>query len=317
MANWQFIIIISFLIPVVTLPFFIRFIKKYKMGQRIRQEGPDLHQHKMGTPTMGGIIIMVALTLVVMLFVPHHRYITYSLIITLGFGFIGLLDDSIKIQKKRSMGLTTSAKIFFQIIFSLIIAYYIQKNSGIDGNMYIPFRQNSLNSGSLFIPIITLVLISTVNAVNLTDGLDGLATGLIFVAMISFSIIAIFQNLWPVGIFSLIVASISLGFLIFNIFPAKIFLGDVGSFALGGALASAAIFTKTELLLIIIGGIFAIETLSVIIQVSSVKIRRKTVFKMSPVHHHFEMSGWKEPTIVITFWIAGLVLGIIGVVIYY
>jgi len=160
-------------------------------------------------------------------------------------------------------------------------------------------------------------LISAVNAVNLTDGLDGLATGLILIAMLSFSVIAILQNMWSVGIFSLIIASISLGFLMFNIFPAKIFLGDSGSFALGGALVSAAIFTKTELLLIIIGGVFVIETLSVIIQVSSVKIRKKRVFKMSPIHHHFEMSGWEESKIVVTFWIAGVILGIIGMFIYY
>ena len=317
MVNWQLIITISFLMTVITLPFFIRLIKKYKIGQRIRLEGPDLHQHKMGTPTMGGVIIMIVLLLMVTFFVPHHQYIFYSLMITIGFGLIGLLDDLIKYLKKRSMGLTTSAKLFYQIIFSLLIAYCIQKYSGIDKNIYLSIAKSSLDLGSLYIPMIVLVLISSVNAVNLTDGLDGLATGLIFIAMISFSIIAILQDLWSIGIFSLIVASISLGFLIYNIFPAKIFLGDSGSFALGGALASVAIFTKTELLLVIIGGVFAIETLSVIIQVSSVKIRKKTVFKMSPIHHHFEMSGWKGPKIVVFFWITGVVLGMIGLLIYY
>jgi len=301
MANWHLIIMISFIIPVILLPFYINFIKKYKMGQRIRQEGPDLHQHKMGTPTMGGVIIVITLMLMIALFVPRHPYISISLLITVSFGMIGLLDDSIKFLKKRSMGLNTSAKLIFQIIFSVIIAYYIQENSGIDRNIYIPFSRTSLDLGLLYIPTVMLVLISTVNAVNLTDGLDGLAAGLTFIAMISFSIIAILQSAWQVGIFSLIVASISLAFLIFNIFPAKIFLGDVGSFALGGAIASAAIFTKTQLFLTIIGGVFVFETLSVIIQVISVKIRGKTVFKMSPLHHHFEMSGWKEPKIVIVF----------------
>ena len=317
MINWPVIILITFLLTVLLLPFFIKLVKKYKMGQRIRQEGPDLHQHKTGTPTMGGAIILVVLIIVFLLFIPHHPIAVYSLVITIGFGMIGLLDDMIKFLKKRSMGLTTSAKLFFQIIFSIIIAYFIKKYSGIDSKIYILFSENSINLGSLFIPTIMVVLISTVNAVNLTDGLDGLATGLIFIAILAFTVIAILQEQWPIGIFALIIASSSLGFLMFNIFPAKIFLGDVGSFALGGALASVAIFTKTELLLIIIGGIFVLETLSVIIQVSSVKIIKRTVFKMSPIHHHFEMSGWKEPKIVAAFWMAGLLLGILGVFIYY
>jgi len=317
MVNWPVIIILSFLIPVILLPFFIKIIKKYKIGQQIRQEGPDLHQHKMGTPTMGGIIILITLIMVFLLFLPHHPVIIYSLIITLGFGLIGLLDDVIKFIKKRSMGLTTSAKLFFQIIFSIIVAISLQNIVGIDSRVYVFSSETSINIGIFFIPVIMIVMISTVNAVNLTDGLDGLATGLIFVAMLSFSTIAIIQEQWPVGIFALIIASISLGFLVFNIFPAKIFLGDVGSFTLGGALASVAIFTKTEFLLIIVGGVFVLETLSVIVQVGSVKIRKKTIFKMSPIHHHFEMCGWKEPRIVRVFWLIGLFLGVFGVMLYY
>jgi len=162
-------------------------------------------------------------------------------------------------------------------------------------------------------PFVVLVMVSSVNAVNLTDGLDGLATGLIIISMFSFAIIAYIQNVLPMFHFSLIVGFASVGFLVYNFFPAKIFLGDVGSLALGGALASAAIFTKTEFLLLIIGGVFAIETLSVILQVVSVKLRGKIIFKMSPIHHHFELCGWKEPKIIIRFWIAGLMLAIIGI----
>lgn len=314
MTSWQLAILVSFIFPVITLPFFIGIIKKYGMGQRIRQEGPDLHQHKMGTPTMGGVIIILALISVIIFIAPHHKYIFWSLIITVGFGSIGLIDDLIKYFKKRSLGLTTLSKLGLQIIFSLLIAYYIQQESGIGSEIYIPFLKNSLNLGKMFIPFVMLVLVSTVNAVNLTDGLDGLATGLIFIAMLSFSLIATFQHIWPVSIFSLIVASTSLGFLIYNIFPAKIFLGDVGSLGLGGALASVAIFSKAELFLVIIGGVFAIETLSVIIQVGSVKLKGKTVFRMSPIHHHFEICGWKETKIVIIFWVVGLILGLIGIV---
>ena len=317
MTNWLLIILISFILPILLFPFYIRIIKKYKIGQNIRQEGPDLHQHKMGTPTMGGIIILITLAMVIFFFVPNHPVILYSMAITLGFGLIGLLDDAIKFLKKRSMGLTTSAKLFFQIIFSIIIAYYLQRFDGIDNRIFLLTSKMSIDIGNLFIPMIMMVLISTVNAVNLTDGLDGLATGLIFISMLSFAGIAILQEQWQVGIFALIVASTSLGFLVFNIFPAKIFLGDVGSFALGGALASVAIFTKTELLLIIIGGVFVLETLSVIIQVGSVKIRKKPVFKMSPIHHHFEMSGWIEPRIVAIFWVTGIILSILGILLYY
>ncbi|GAJ23423.1 unnamed protein product, partial [marine sediment metagenome] len=167
--------------------------------------------------------------------------------------------------------------------------------------------------GAMFVPFVVLVMVSSVNAVNLTDGLDGLAAGLIIISMFSFALIAYIQNMGSMVLFPLIVAFTSLGFLVYNFFPAQIFLGDVGSLALGGALASVAIFTRTELFLLIIGGIFVIETLSVILQVVSVKLRGKIIFKMSPVHHHFELCGWKEPKIIIRFWIAGLILALVGI----
>lgn len=313
MVNWPLIVLVSFTIPFITLPVFIKYLKKYNMGQRIRQEGPDLHQHKMGTPTMGGIVIILTLILVIIFLVPYNKYIIWSLITTVGFGIIGLTDDLIKYFKKRSVGLLTMQKLFLQIAFALIVTYCVQQNTDLGTEIYLPFLKNSINLGRMFIPFIVLVLISSVNAVNLTDGLDGLATGLIFIAMISFALIAYIQNTWSVSLFALIVAFISLGFLIYNFYPAQIFLGDVGSLALGGALASVAIFTKTELFLLIIGGVFMVETLSVIFQVTSVKLRRKIIFKMSPIHHHFELCGWKEPKIIIRFWIAGIILAIIGI----
>ncbi len=313
MVRWPLIVLVSFIIPFITLPVFIKYLKKYNMGQRVRQEGPDLHQHKMGTPTMGGIVIMLTLILVIIFFVPYNKYIIWSLITTVGFGIIGLTDDLIKYFKKRSVGLLTMQKLFLQIAFALIVAYCVQQSTDLGTEIYLPFLKNSINLGRMFIPFIVLVLISSVNAVNLTDGLDGLATGLIFIAMISFALIAYIQNTWSVSLFALIVAFISLGFLIYNFYPAQIFLGDAGSLALGGALASVAIFTKTELFLLIIGGVFMLETLSVIFQVTSVKLRRKIIFKMSPIHHHFELCGWKEPKIIIRFWIAGVILALIGI----
>ena len=305
-------LLISFLIPVITLPYFINYLRKHNMGQRIRQEGPDLHQHKMGTPTMGGVIIILTL-IIILLLVPYNKYVLWSLIIAVGFGLIGLVDDLIKYLKKRSLGLLTMQKLLLQIALALIVAYGVQQSTDLGTEIYIPFLKNSIDLGIMFVPFVVLVMVSSVNAVNLTDGLDGLAAGLIIISMFSFALIAYMQNIESIGIFSLIVAFTSLGFLVYNFFPAQIFLGDVGSLALGGALASVAIFTRTELFLLIIGGVFVIETLSVIFQVISVKLRGKIIFKMSPIHHHFELCGWKEPKIIIIFWIAGIILALIGI----
>ena len=313
MTYWPLTLLISFIIPVIALPFFIKYLKKHNIGQKIRQEGPDLHQHKMGTPTMGGVIVILTLIIIVLLLVPYNKYLLWSLIITVGFGLIGLVDDLIKHFKKQSLGLLTMQKLLLQIALALIVAYGIQRSTGLGTEIYIPFLKNSIELGFMFVPFVVLVMVSSVNAVNLTDGLDGLAAGLIIISMFSFALITYIQNVDSIGIFSLIVAFTSLGFLVYNFFPAQIFLGDVGSLALGGALASVAIFTRTELFLLIIGGVFVLETLSVILQVISVKLRGKIIFKMSPIHHHFELCGWKEPKIIIRFWIAGIILAIIGI----
>ncbi|MBU4228044.1 phospho-N-acetylmuramoyl-pentapeptide-transferase, partial [bacterium] len=283
MTYWPLTLLVSFIIPVIALPLFIKYLKKHNMGQKIRQEGPDLHQHKIGTPTMGGVIVILALVIIVWFLVPYNKYVLWSLVATVGFGLIGLIDDLIKYVKKRSLGLLTMQKLFLQIIFALIVTYCVQQNTDLGTEIWLPFFKNSINLGRMFIPFVVLVLVSSVNAVNLTDGLDGLAAGLIIIAMLSFALIAYVQNILPMSLFSLIVAFTSFGFLIYNFYPARIFLGDVGSLALGGALASVAIFTRTELFLLIIGGVFAIETLSVILQVVSVKLRGKIIFKMSPI----------------------------------
>jgi phospho-N-acetylmuramoyl-pentapeptide-transferase len=313
MTYWPLIILASFTIPVIAFPFFINYLKKHNVGQKIRQEGPNLHQHKTGTPTMGGVIVILTLIIIVLLLVPYNKYVLWSLITTVGFGLIGLVDDLIKYLKKRSLGLLTMQKLFLQIGFALIVAYCVQQSTDLNTEIYLPFIKNSIDLGIMFVPFVVLVMISSVNAVNLTDGLDGLAAVLIIIAMLSFALIAYIQDILPMSLFSLIVAFTSFGFLIYNLYPARIFLGDVGSLALGGALASVAIFTKAELFLLIIGGVFVIETLSVILQVVSVKLRGKIIFKMSPIHHHFEICGWKEPKIIIRFCIAGIILAIIGI----
>jgi len=313
MTYWPLTLLVSFIIPVIALPLFIKYLKKHNVGQKIRQEGPDLHQHKIGTPTMGGVIVILTLIIIVLLFVPYNKYVLWSLVATVGFGLIGLIDDLIKYFKKRSLGLLTMQKLFLQIAFALIVAYCVQQNTDLGTEIYLPFIKNSIDLGIMFVPFVVLVMISSVNAVNLTDGLDGLAGGLIIIVMLSFALIAYIQNMGSMSLFSLVVAFTSLGFLVYNFFPAQIFLGDVGSLALGGALASVAIFTRTELFLLIIGGVFVIETLSVILQVASAKLRGKIIFKMSPIHHHFELCGWKEPKIIIRFWITGIILALIGI----
>ena len=312
MIYWLLTLLVSFIIPLIALPLFIKYLKKYNVGQKIRQEGPDLHQHKTGTPTMGGVIVILTLVIIVILFVPYNKYVLWSLVATLGFGFIGLIDDLIKYLKKRSLGLLTMQKLSLQIVFAVIFVYCVQQNNDLGTEIYLPFIKKSLDLGMMFVPFVVLVMVSTVNAVNLTDGLDGLAAGLIIIAILSFALIAYNQNMLPISLFALIVGFTSFGFLIYNFYPARIFLGDVGSLALGGALVSIAIFTRTELFLLIIGGVFVIETLSVILQIVSVKLSGKIIFKMSPIHHHFELCGWKEPKIIIRFWIAGIIWAIIG-----
>ena len=314
MIYWLLTLLVSFIIPLIALPLFIKYLKKYNVGQKIRQEGPDLHQHKTGTPTMGGVIVILTLVIIVILFVPYNKYVLWSLVATLGFGFIGLIDDLIKYLKKRSLGLLTMQKLSLQIVFAVIFVYCVQQNTNLGTEIYLPFIKKSLDLGIMFVPFVVLVMVSTVNAVNLTDGLDGLAVGLIIIAILSFALIAYNQHMLPISLFALIVGFTSFGFLIYNFYPARIFLGDVGSLALGGALVSIAIFTRTELFLLIIGGVFVIETLSVILQIVSVKLSGKIIFKMSPIHHHFELCGWKEPKIIIRFWIAGIIWAIIGLV---
>jgi len=194
MTYWLLILLVSFTIPVIALPFIIKYLKKHNVGQKIRQEGPNLHQHKMGTPTMGGAIVILALIIVVLLFVPYNKYVLWSLVATVGFGLIGLVDDLIKYFKKRSLGLLTMQKLFLQIVLALIVAYGVQQSTDLGTEIYLPFIKNSIDLGIMFVPFVVLVMVSSVNAVNLTDGLDGLAAGLIIIAMLSFAVIAYMQN---------------------------------------------------------------------------------------------------------------------------
>jgi phospho-N-acetylmuramoyl-pentapeptide-transferase len=307
--------VLALVVALVLGPLCIPVLSRLKFGQSIRQEGPKSHQAKAGTPTMGGIIILAALTVPMVVFFPSSAIIWLALSITLGHGLIGFLDDFIKVVLKRNLGLKARQKLLGQIIMALGLAYVATNYFGRGTDIWIPFVGTSLDFGPAYYIIIFLVLIGTTNAVNLTDGLDGLAAGTTVVAAGTYAIICYYFGKPELAAFSLAVAGACLGFLKYNAHPARLFMGDTGSLALGGALATVAVMTKTELLLVLVGGVYVVETLSVMIQVLSFKTTGKRVFKMSPIHHHFELSGWSEQKVVGVFWSVGLLLSIAAIII--
>ncbi|CDQ40208.1 MULTISPECIES: phospho-N-acetylmuramoyl-pentapeptide-transferase [Virgibacillus] len=312
-------IAIAFLITVLFSPIFIPFLRRLKFGQSIREEGPQSHMKKTGTPTMGGLMIVfsVIITSIIMAAKTSPDGIGYELwvllLVLIGYGLLGFLDDFIKVAMKRNLGLTSKQKMLGQLIIALIV-YFILRDQGFPTYISIPGTSVQLELGWGYALLIIFMLVGASNAVNLTDGLDGLLAGTAAIAFGAFGILAWYgfpQN--EVTIFSLAVVGALLGFLVFNAHPAKVFMGDTGSLALGGAIAAIAILTKLEILLVIIGGVFVIETLSVIIQVISFKTTGKRVFKMSPLHHHYELLGWSEWRVVTTFWLVGLIFAALGI----
>ncbi|MCM3726042.1 phospho-N-acetylmuramoyl-pentapeptide-transferase [Neobacillus cucumis] len=312
-----FTIIMGFLVSVLLSPIFIPFLRRLKFGQSIREEGPKSHQKKSGTPTMGGVMILFSIiitTLVMIAKYADHTPVTAFLLlfVTFGFGLLGFLDDFIKVVLKRNLGLTSRQKLLGQIIISVIF-YLIYKHTGQSTEIKFPFGDFSIDLGWGYVLLIIFWLVGFSNAVNLTDGLDGLVSGTAAIAFGAFAVLAWNQNQFEIAVFSVAVVGAVLGFLVFNAHPAKVFMGDTGSLALGGAIAAIAILTKLEILLIIIGGVFVIETLSVILQVASFKTTGKRIFRMSPLHHHYELVGWSEWRVVVTFWSVGLIFAILGI----
>lgn len=310
---------VSFLISVLISPILIPFLRRLKFGQSIREEGPESHQKKAGTPTMGGLMIIISVVITALFMVykfkpaPVNFEIFLVLFVLVGYGLIGFLDDIIKILKKRNLGLTSKQKMIGQIIIAVVV-YFILREHGFPTYIGIPGTDFQFDLGIWYAAFLLFMLVGSSNAVNLTDGLDGLLAGTAAVAFGAFGILAWGGNLqFEVAIFSLAIVGALLGFLVFNAHPAKVFMGDTGSLALGGAIAIIAILTKLELLLIIIGGVFVLETLSVIIQVISFKTTGKRVFKMSPLHHHYELKGWSEWRVVATFWVIGILFAALGI----
>lgn len=301
----------AFLLAVILGPLLIPVLRRLKFGQQIRTDGPQGHLKKAGTPTMGGTIILLALALSFLRFSDLSASAVLLLVASLGYGLVGFLDDYIKILFKRSLGLTAKQKLLGQLIVSLAVCYMLVQ-FGHSTDVVVPIIDYSLDLNWLYYPFIVLLMMGISNAVNFTDGLDGLLAGTSSIAFGAFAVIAMMLTEPEAAVFSAAMVGAVLGFLVFNAHPAKVFMGDTGSLGIGGGLAAVAILTKSELLLLIIGGVFVIEVLSVIIQVASFKTRGKRVFRMSPIHHHYELAGWSEWRVVITFWLAGLVFAGVG-----
>lgn len=305
LATTIMIVGMGFILTVLLTPLFIPALKRLKFGQSIREEGPQSHMKKAGTPTMGGLVFIVAIVLTTLVLSFYLKVMTtHTIVLVLvlvGFGLIGFLDDFIKVVLKRNLGLTSLQKLIGQIIIA-IAAFFLIKPGNFSTVIDIPFTDWSLNLGIWYVAFLIFWLVGFSNAVNLTDGLDGLVSGTASIAFTAFGVIALVYDQKDIAIFAFAVTGALLGFLIFNANPAKVFMGDTGALALGGVLAMVSVLVKHELLLVLIGIVFVAETLSVILQVISFKTRGKRIFKMSPIHHHFEETGWSEWKVVIVFW---------------
>lgn len=306
----------AFIITVILGFFVIPILTELKFGQTVRSDGPKRHLKKTGTPTMGGVLFIPAIVIAALINSHRSLNLIIAILSMICFGLIGFFDDYIKIVKKRALGLRATYKLLFQFLFSLGLTYYAYKIFPRGTVVLLPFIKEGIELGTFFIPFTIFVTIGTVNSVNLTDGLDGLVSGIMIIISIFYMLISITLGLSDFGIFSAAIAGGCLGFLVFNKFPAKVFMGDTGSLGLGGALAALAVMTGTQFYLVFFGMIFIIETLSVVLQVISFRLTGKRLFKMSPIHHHFELMGWSEKKVVIMFWLFTLLSCFLGYFIF-
>ena len=302
--------IIALLITFILVPVLIPTLKRMKFGQSIREEGPQSHMKKTGTPTMGGLTFLISIiitSIIAIFFTDHSNPIILLLFVTIGFGLIGFIDDYIIVVKKNNQGLTSKQKFLAQIAIAIIffilsdVFHLIEFSTSIN----IPFTNFGIPLSFAYVIFIVFWQVGFSNAVNLTDGLDGLATGLSIIGFTMYAIMSFMLNAPAIGTFCIIMIFALLGFLPYNLNPAKVFMGDTGSLALGGIFATISIMLNQEFSLLFVGLVFVIETLSVMLQVSSYKLTKKRIFKMTPIHHHFELSGWSE-------WLVGLISGLIG-----
>jgi phospho-N-acetylmuramoyl-pentapeptide-transferase len=323
----------ALLISFILGPWLIERMRRIKLGQYIREEGPKSHQAKAGTPTMGGILIVISIVVPTILWADlTNPYIWVILFVTVAYAAIGFMDDYRKLARKRNLGLTSKEKFAMQfgvaLLAALAIAYLPMLKNNYSTAITFPFLKDVvLNLSYLYIPFVMVVLVGASNAVNLTDGLDGLAIGSTVIVAVTYTVltyatghariaeylrIAWVPQTGELAVFCGAMVGASLGFLWFNAHPAEIFMGDVGSLALGGAIGCLAVVIKQEILLVLVGGLFVVEALSVILQVASFKLTGRRIFKMSPLHHHFELSGWKETKVVVRFWIIAIIFAMIS-----
>ena len=307
-----FAAVIAAVVVLILGPIAIPMLHKLKFGQSIRTEGPKSHQVKSGTPTMGGIFMIIGIVAATLACAEINTQILVALFILLGHFVLGFLDDYIKVVKKRNLGLKARQKLLGQILISIVTIFFATEELGIATTLWIPLIDENLDVGIFYYILVLLVIVGASNAVNLTDGLDGLASGCMAIASSCYAVICLITGHYELAIFCAAIVGACLGFLRFNFHPAKIFMGDTGSLALGGAFAAMGILTHTELLLPVVGLVFVCEALSVILQVISFQTTGKRIFRMAPLHHHFELGGWKELKVVFVFWTAGLIFGVAG-----
>ena len=321
-------IVVAIVLTMALMPAWIKFLKSSHIGQQVRADGPESHLVKQGTPTMGGVIMLVSVILTALV-VGHPTPETFALLIaTVLTGCLGLIDDAEKVVKERSLGLTPKAKLVGQFVIATVFGLVAVNVMGIAPTVEIPFvytfdlgvlttHFGAVEVPWLYILFVDILLMGMCNAVNLTDGLDGLAAGTVMIVMIVMAAIAYRSDMLDSAIFAAALAGACVGFLWFNSFPADIFMGDTGSLALGMALGCLAVFTKSEFIVLVIGGLFVAEALSVMIQVFYYKKTHKRIFLMAPLHHHFEKKGWSETKVVVRFWIVSGVLAALGFAVYF
>lgn len=298
-------------------PLVIPILTRLKFGQFIRDQGPKRHQLKAGTPTMGGMIFLAGLVLATLVVVPggpaHFPDVYLLLAVTLAFGLVGFADDYLKVVARQPLGLRARSKLVWQVALGLAFGFLSVHQLGVSTALKVPWTNLILElSVPAYLGLVVLMMLATVNAVNLADGLDGLAAGAAAIVLVTYALTALALKEVGAAFFGLALAGACAGFLRFNYHPARVFMGDTGSHALGGAVAGLAVLTKTELLLPLIGGLFVVEALSVIVQVGSFHLFGKRVLLMSPIHHHFELRGWPETTVVTRFWLVAAVFALLG-----
>ena len=309
-------LLVSFIITAAAVPIFIPVLRRIKAGQSIREEGPKSHMVKSGTPTMGGLAMIVAVLITCFTSGRMNTDLWILLGAFVGFGAIGFIDDFVKVAMKRNLGLTAVQKLILQIAIACGVAFYQCRVSVYGTTIFVPVIDQHWDFGWFYVPFVAFVIVAMANSVNLTDGLDGLASGVTAIVALFLAMVGTAFDFTAPTAFCASIAGACIGFLLYNKYPAKIFMGDTGSMALGGGIAAAAILMNIELIIPIAGGVYVAEALSVIIQVVSYKTRNgKRVFRMAPLHHHFELGGWKETKVVLVFWLVTLALCVFSLLI--